>query len=94
MNQADVFNWRVRAFKHPPSSLLQAAKVAEEAGEVLGAVVKKQTGVKQHIDWAEEIKKEISDLLFAMFTVAEIEGFDLLETAAKHWEEVSQRDYR
>ena len=94
MNQKDVFDWRVSAFAHPPSKLLQAAKCAEEAGEVLGAVVKRETGVKQHIDWTEEIKKELADLLFAMFTVAEMEGFDLLENAAEKWQEVSQRDYK
>lgn len=94
MNQKEVLNWRIKAFVSQPTTLLQAAKIAEEAGEVLGAVLKRHQGIKQHINWSEELKKEMCDLLYAMFTVAELEGFDLLATAGENWKEVKQRTYK
>lgn len=92
--QKEVFAWRQQAFDCPPTLLLQAAKMAEEAGEVIGAVVKKLQRVKQDTDWSEEIKKEMADLMFVMFVVAELEGFDLLENAGEQWKTVSQKDYK
>lgn len=94
VNQKDVLAWRRQAFVHQPDVIIQAAKVAEEAGEVLGAVVKRHQGVKQHIDWTDEIKKEMADLYFAMLTVAELEGWDFNENATAQWSVIKQKDFR
>lgn len=85
-DQADVFAWVQRTFPDMTAPIHRAAKLAEEAGEVVGAVIKIAEGRKTKFDLADEL----GDLMLCALALADSAGIDLLAAAAMRWEYVNR----
>lgn len=71
----------------------QALNIAEEAGEVARAVLKRVQGIRgTHEHWTTEIRKEAADVMISLMCLAQIEGFDLGEAVDERWDTVIARD--
>ena len=74
-----------------------ALKVAEEAGEIAGAVLKRAAGVikpgrETHAHWTEHLHGEIGDLVISLHALAGHENTDLDALTARRWHgDVSHR---
>ena len=72
----------------------QALNVAEEAGELCRAVLKRVQGIRgTREQWTAEVRKEAADVVLSLYNLAIIEGFDLDEAVRERWQAVEQRDW-
>jgi len=74
----------------------KAAKIGEEAGEVLAAIVKRdevrnneRAGSVDH--WDAKLESEVGDLLITLLALAFMEGLDLEAIAKAKWYEIENR---
>lgn len=73
---------------------LQALNVAEEAGELCRAVLKRAQGIRgTREEWEGEIRKEIGDVILSAGHVAHIMNWDLGELVQERWNEVKTRNF-
>lgn len=79
--QADVLAWVRRRWPDRDTPLWRAAKAAEEAGEVIGAVVKMAEGRKTLADLAHET----AQLVICAMALAESAGFELRQAVIEEW---------
>jgi len=71
----------------------QALNIAEEAGEVARAVLKRVQGIRGSYEhWTEEIRTEAADVLISLMCLAEIEGWDLGDAVDERWNVVINRE--
>lgn len=91
--QAEVAEWTVR-FRGPSRKadpMADALIIAEEAGEVCRAVLKRAHGLRGETDWDAQLRDEAGDVLISLLSLAANEGWSLLEEAQRRWEEVRRR---
>jgi NTP pyrophosphatase (non-canonical NTP hydrolase) len=68
--------------------------MAEELGEISHHLLKREQSIRSEgVDHAAEIRDGCADLIIFMMTLADNEGFLLLEAVNEAWEEVKQRDW-
>jgi NTP pyrophosphatase (non-canonical NTP hydrolase) len=68
--------------------------VAEEAGELCRAVVKRHQGIRGSAEeWTAEIRKELADIIISASYVATLEGFDLADAVDARWQVIKERDF-
>jgi len=76
-----------------PNVLHQALNIAEEAGEIARAILKRAQGIRCTREmWDAEVQKEAGDLVISLMCLAAIDGFDLSEAVDKRWDAVISRD--
>lgn len=80
--------------KWPDEDVLSdALGVAEEAGEIARAVLKRRHGTRgSHDDWTAQLRTEAADVLLVLMVLAEREGFDLMCAAHQRYQEIKDRD--
>lgn len=72
--------------------LSDALGIAEEAGEVCRAVLKRRHGTRgTKADWTAQLRSEAADTTIVLLVLAEREGFDLLAAVAERFAEVEHR---
>jgi hypothetical protein len=86
--QQEVGAWQAATFPGHNSPLVKAGKVTEEAGEVMGAVIKFLDGRRGLVSVAEEG----ADLVVALAGLFELLGIDLDVAVHEHWATVRLRD--
>lgn len=69
------------------TAFIQACKVAEEAGEVVGAVIKQQEGRRNE----QHVLDELADTIIAATGAIQARGFDAERVVAERWNEVLSR---
>lgn len=79
-SQADALAW-VRNKHWPTTPEARALKMAEEAGEVCGAVTKIPEGRKT----IDDLRMELAQLVLCAMTVAEASMIDLWDAVAEEW---------
>jgi len=82
--QAQTLEWVRRQWPGHTDPRSRALKLGEEAGEVLGAVVKMDEGRKTLADLA----MELAQLVICAMALAESAGIDLEQAIAAEWERV------
>ena len=86
--EQEIMEWRERRWPKPgDQTMWDTLKLAEEAGEVVAAVVKCHEGRLP----IEELDIELGDLLIVMSALAARRGTTLEELRAKRWAEVRKR---
>lgn len=86
--QVDTLEWcRHKGFPLDPQG--RAMKLGEEAGEVLGAVVKMAEGRKSVHDLAQET----AQLVICALALAQSAGFDLEGAIADEWDRCGTREW-
>ena len=81
--QADTLAWVRERWPDHATPIWRAAKLAEEAGEALGAVIKSQEGVGGKT--TADIAQETAQVVICAMALAESVGFDLwAEVAAEY----------
>jgi NTP pyrophosphatase (non-canonical NTP hydrolase) len=71
----------------------QALGLAEEAGEVCRAVLKRIHGTRGTTEqWTAEIRKEAGDVVLVLLGLASYEGFSLAQAVVDRWAETEHRD--
>lgn len=85
--QVQVLAWVAERWPNYVSTVWRAMKTGEEAGEVLGAVIKADLGLKPR----SEIRKETAQLVVCAMGLAEAEGFDLWNAVADEWQDMATR---
>lgn len=95
--QRDIGVWCLGQFGEP-DPFKDALAIAEEAGEVCRAVLKRDqadqgTNNRKGTpgEWNVELVKEAADTLIALLSLADNEGFDLFGAARERFEEVRTR---
>ena len=92
--QVEVDEW-TRKFRPTPEAaadpLADALCIAEEAGEVCRAVLKRHHGKRPGTDWTEQVRIEAADVAIGLLSLAANEGWSLAEAIADRWVEVSTR---
>jgi NTP pyrophosphatase (non-canonical NTP hydrolase) len=92
--QAEVRAWQRRPYETSdpgPHPIVKAMKLAEEAGEVCGAVLKHH----EHRKSMRDIEDEAGDVLIALCGLADAAGFDLATAVKRRWRgDVQWRDPR
>ena len=78
--QRQVFDWIRDRWPQQASPEWRALKLAEEAGEVAGAVVKREEGRTTDAD----VRMETAQVVICAMALAESVGFDLWEAVAEH----------
>jgi NTP pyrophosphatase (non-canonical NTP hydrolase) len=73
-----------------PNPLLDALAVAEEAGEVCRAALKRANGIREG-DWSANLREEAADVVITLLSLAANEGWSLSEAVDERWEEVRTR---
>ncbi len=95
MNQKEVYDWRVNNFSDPPTPMKQALVIAEEAGEVCRAVLKREQNIRGSYEhWTQELKIECAQVLIALYAIAEHENFDLVEFTEEYWPTIAERNFK
>lgn len=96
--QTAVGLWCRQTFRGELNLAHDALAVVEEAGEVARAVLKHdqaKAGVdrkKLGVDhWHREIETEAADTMIALLSLAENQGFDLIEATRERFDEVRSR---
>jgi NTP pyrophosphatase (non-canonical NTP hydrolase) len=91
--QHDHFRWIQHNF--PTETRWQAfAGMAEELGEIAHHLLKREQGIRgEGVDHDAEIRDGCADLVIFMMTLADNEGFVLLEAINEAWDQVRQRDW-
>jgi NTP pyrophosphatase (non-canonical NTP hydrolase) len=89
----EVYRWQAEQFGVGiPQNY--ALVVAEEAGEVCRAVLKREQGIRgTREEWTAKLREELGDLLITMHALAGSEGWDLEEIAAARWRKIQRRDW-
>lgn len=80
--QADVLAWVVARWPGRGTPHWRASKLCEEAGEVMGAVIKMDEGRKTLADLAQES----AQATICLMALAESAGFDLMAEVAKEYD--------
>lgn len=83
--QADVLAWAAKRWPDGVDVQSRALKLAEEAGEVIGAVVKMPEGRKSKADLAIEL----AQLVMCAKGLAEAAGIDLDAAVSSEWWEMN-----
>ena len=84
VNQAEVLEWVADRWPDYTEPIWRAVKVGEEAGEVLGAIIKSQEGVGgKNIS---DVAQETAQLVLCAMALAESCGFDLNAEIEAEWE--------
>lgn len=91
--QQEIGEWAARNFPITPEA--SALIIAEEAGEVCRAVLKRFDGIRgTHGEWTEEIRKEVAEVFIALAKMAWAEGFDLEQAITDRWAVIRLRDWK
>lgn len=85
--QLEVGPWQRERWPMTATRERATLKLGEEAGELLGAVVKLEEGRRT----PQDVRDEIGDVLIALASVADLHGFDLHDCVAQRWAEVQTR---
>lgn len=88
--QAQVLAWVAERWPDHTQPVWRAMKMGEEAGEVLGAVVKSELGLKP----ASQIAVETAQTVLCAMSLAESVGFDLWEAIVADWETMKTRVWK
>lgn len=88
-SQADMLAWVAARWPDHVSPVWRAVKVGEEAGEVLGAVVKESIGLKPK----SAIEVEAAQVVLCVMALAESCGFDLWAAVAAEWHDLASRTW-
>ena len=92
--QAEVDRW-TRRFRPTPEAaadpLADALSVAEEAGEVCRAVLKRSHGKRPETDWTKNLREEAADVVISLLSLAANEGWSLMDAVQERWVEVGSR---
>jgi NTP pyrophosphatase (non-canonical NTP hydrolase) len=92
--QAGVNIW-ARRFRPSPEAaadpMADALSIAEEAGEVCRAVLKRAHGKRPGTDWTAEVRLEAADVVISLLSLAANEGWSLADAVVERWDEVSHR---
>jgi NTP pyrophosphatase (non-canonical NTP hydrolase) len=92
--QAEVDEW-TRRFRPTPESaadpMADALALAEEAGEVCRAVLKRSHGKRPGTDWTEQVRLETADVAITLLSLAANEGWSLSDAITERWAEVRTR---
>lgn len=92
--QGEVAEW-TKKFRPTPDAphnpLADALAVAEEAGEVCRAVLKRSHGNRPDTDWNKNLREEAADVVITLLSLAANEGWSLSDAVAERWEEVRAR---
>lgn len=91
--QDEVAEWHARELSPNPNPLATAAKVCEEAGELVGAVIKFGERRDDGTDWNAETRKEMGDVLISLCMAAQAQGWSLRDVVGERWATVSQRTF-
>lgn len=93
--QCEVGEW-TRRFRTTPDApanpLADAVAIAEEAGEVCRAVLKRAHGLRPDTDWDAQLRDEIGDVAITLLSLASNEGWSLADCITDRWQEVQHRD--
>lgn len=87
--QQQVAVWQAETFPDHQHPLVKAGKVAEEAGEVVGAVIKVLDGRRR----VEDVAAEAAEVVVCLLGLAESLGFDLDVAVQEQWATVRARDF-
>lgn len=90
--QKDVASWHRHNFG-APNQLLVALKVAEEAGELAGAVVKGAEPMRDTAHWDLKAQDAVGDTIIALAMFCNARGLSLEHCVRDAWEEVRGRDF-
>lgn len=91
--QQEIGEWASRNFPITPEN--SALIIAEEAGEVCRAVLKRNDGIRgTREEWSAEIRKEVAEVFIAIAKMAWAEGFDLEQEIWERWRVIRQRDWK
>lgn len=80
--QADTLAWVAARWPDRTTPIWRAAKLCEEAGEVMGAVIKTDEGRKT----AADVAQETAQVVICAMALAESVGFDLFGEVAKEYQ--------
>lgn len=86
-SQQEVLSWVYERWPHAADPRSRALKLAEEAGEVVGAVVKMGEGRKSKHD----LGLETAQLVLCAMALAASAGFDLDEYVRLEWTTLQRR---
>jgi NTP pyrophosphatase (non-canonical NTP hydrolase) len=91
--QAEHRVWIMQNF--PGETKWQAfVGMAEELGEIAHHLLKREQGIRgEGVDHAAEIRDGCADLVIFMMTLADNEGFDLMDAINEAWDQVKKRDW-
>lgn len=97
---AQVSTWHARELPGKPNIMLRVGKVAEEAGEAIGAVIKlAETRMGQRTHPPASVRQEDAEAELADVVIAAIGAFegigvtDIDAVVAKRWAEVGARRF-
>jgi NTP pyrophosphatase (non-canonical NTP hydrolase) len=91
--QEEIGQWASRNFPITPA--FSALIIAEEAGEVCRAVLKREDGIRgTYEEWTAELRKEVAEVFIALAKMAWAEGFDLQEAIEERWSIIKLRDWK
>jgi NTP pyrophosphatase (non-canonical NTP hydrolase) len=84
--QKATLEWVKARWPHHATPIWRAGKLNEEAGEVIGAVIKREEGRKTDAD----VRQEVSQVVICAMALAEAEGFDLWDAVAEEYERATR----
>lgn len=85
-DQAQTLAWVAERWPDRTALIWRAAKLGEEAGEVLGAVIKMDEGRKTLAD----LRMEVAQVVICAMALAESAGFDLFTAIADEYERATR----
>jgi NTP pyrophosphatase (non-canonical NTP hydrolase) len=93
--EQEIFEWRIKRWPSPEDrsiwaylpSVKDAAKLAEETGEVVGVVIK----LREDRGSMSDLADEIGDVLITLAVLAGRHNWKLGDLLAGRWKDVSQR---
>ena len=88
----EVRRWQDHNF--PDRNLVEiAAKVCEEAGELVGATIKERQGIRSHEDHMAKAQDAVGDIVIALAGYCGTRGWPFELIVKQVWAEVRQRDW-
>lgn len=87
--QAEVLAWVAERWPEHLAPVWRAMKSGEEAGEILGAVIKEELGLKP----PGTIAMESAQAVLCIMSLAESVGFDLWAAVAAEWTTLQTRKW-
>lgn len=90
VDQAEVLDWVAQRWPDFASPVWRAMKFGEEAGEVLGAIIKHAVGQKT----TDDIKTEAAQAQLCLMALAEANNFDLDQAVADQWRKDRTRTWQ
>jgi NTP pyrophosphatase (non-canonical NTP hydrolase) len=92
--QTEVAEWHEKQPWSEDDQVAITLGLAEEAGEVARAVLKRHQGIRgTHEEWTDEIWKELGDVLIKCAAIANREGILLEDVIVARWCDVRRRDF-